>query len=65
MLSIAKEFVAEQHSFMTPETNENPGIYLNQINNLQQRLQVLENEIGQKKTEVKCGRLDVLPAFPV
>lgn len=52
MLSIAKEFITQQSS-MLPDSNqqfkENPAIYLNQINNLQQRLQVLENEISLNK----------------
>jgi chromosome segregation ATPase len=57
MLSMAKDYMSQQSSF-TPNpgqqfTNENPAIYLNQISNLQQRLQVLENEVSHTKNGVK------------
>jgi len=54
MLSIAKEFMQQQSSIPNQQfTGENPAIYLNQINNLQQRLQVLENEVSHKKNGLK------------
>ena len=54
MLSIAKEFMQQQSAIPNQQfTGENPAIYINQINNLQQRLQVLENEVSYKKNGLK------------
>ena len=54
MLSIAKEFMQQQSAIPSQQfTGENPAIYINQINNLQQRLQVLENEVSYKKNGLK------------
>ena len=52
MLSVAKEFLVQQQmGDFTQQQPENPAIYLNQINNLQQRLQLLESEMSAKKND--------------
>src|SRR6266516_2844469 len=65
LLSIAKDFIIQQQppggsNLNQQFSGENPAIYLNQINNFQQRLQLLENEINIKKNvgKVKVDQTD-------